>query len=120
MTKITRALNKLQEHITNHMLENVEFSGNGTFWQCGKAALIDTFTVQHEGRVSTVHQRFVFLVEKESFDRLNLPIQRGLTIRYKNNDYELVLDPKGSYSYNDQESRNYIFRMDKLEAVAQD
>ena len=120
MTKITRALNKLQEHITNHLLESVEFSNNGHYWQCGRAALIDTYTVQHEGRVTTNHQRFVFLVERESFDGLNLPIQRGLTIRYKNNNYELVLDPKGSYSWNDQESRNYIFRMDKLEAVAQD
>lgn len=117
--KLTRALDKLQNHIDTHLLEDGEI-GDGTYWRPIKLVSLGVKAVEVDGRVSTTSQRFMFLLNKQTFDELNLPIQRGLVIRYNNNDYEVVRNNNGTYVYNDQHSRNYIVHTTKLEADARD
>ena len=118
--KLTRALDKLQTHINNHLMETAEISAGGATWFDIKVVALGVKSVEIEGRVSTTSQRFMFLLNKQTFDELNLPIQRGLVIRYGNNNYEIVRDNNGTYVYNDQHSRNYIVHTTKLEADARD
>lgn len=76
-----------------------------------KATMTECRPIFDQTKVKIIGQRFHFMISTVDFEETGLPLVRGLEIETVTDPcrkYELVLDPKGSHFYNDQERRRLV------------
>jgi len=76
-----------------------------------KATMTECRPVFDQNKVKIIGQRFHFMLPTADFEETGLPLARGLEIETVSDPcrtYELVLDPKGSFFYNDHERRRIV------------
>lgn len=76
-----------------------------------KATIPESRALFDSARVKMIGQRFHFMIDRVAFEFTELPLVRGLQIEvvgYPHTLYELVLDPKGSFFYNDHERQRIV------------
>ena len=102
MSKLQKAIEKLQEHVTNHTALDgtIQFSDSSELIPV-KLTPVDLVSLLDAAKIKVSSQTYKFLISRTDYVALNLAANRGYIINLNGLRFQTVLGNKGTVVDND-------------------